>query len=301
MSPEKAGSIPRWLPYATVLVIAGIMAYSLRSSWNEFLTLHPSLLWRPFLAAFCLQALGLGMAALVWSLILAAVNKEKDWRRDFRVFLQTNLVRKLPGPFWFLVSRGYLYRQAGVRFPTVALASALETTLMALAGLMILLFVLPFQQGPGAGWPFYWLVPPLVLGAVLIHPPVFNMFGRWVGRRFQMASFTGVDLSWRRLLVLLILNLVILLLGGLVLFFLANTLFPVPWKALGNITAAWAGGMVGTAILFWLPGGLGLVDGLLFYSFSGAVTAPAALLITAFWRACSFLFALFWAMVAKRL
>jgi hypothetical protein len=172
---------------------------------------------------------------------------------------------------------------------------------MGLAGLIVLLLMLPFQQGPGVGWPVYWLGIPLVLGVILIHPSIFHLFVSWIRRRFQVASFVGVDLNWKRLGFLLILNIIILFLGGLVLFFLANTLFPVPWKALGKITAAWAGGIVGTTVLFWLPGGLGVVDGLLFYAFSESVTGPAALLITAFWRICSFLFALFWAMLTRRL
>ena len=174
-------SVKPWLkrakPYLRWFVLAltlGFVLHTLRQNWQQVLSLR----FAPYAIAQLLLALGITLAAHIWSgwvwywilrLLAAPIPREGA----IIAYLKTNLGKYLPGNVWHFVGRIQFLRAADTPTGTAITGVILEPLLMAVAALAIAMVSLPAN----------WLQGVILVGGlVAIHPRVLNPILKWLAQ-----------------------------------------------------------------------------------------------------------------------
>jgi hypothetical protein len=92
------------------------------------------------------------------------------------------------------------------------------------------------------------------------------------------------ELSWRKILQVFICELLVILLGGIALFLMLATIYPVRPIGVGGAILGWALTIVASSIFFWLPFDFGLSSGVLTVVLGTFIPTPVALVTVVMWR-----------------
>jgi hypothetical protein len=159
----------------------------------------------------------------------------------------------VPGGFWSLVSRSVLYERQGLSGIYVAAASIVESVLIGLAGLMVYSLsatLIPFES--------IWLRPGIALAIAalafaLIQPPIFNRAIGWLLSRLYPNNGPAVSLRYVDLGSWLILEAILVVIGGSSIYLLLCGLTTVPAGLFVPVISAWAAAVIAGNLLFWMP------------------------------------------------
>lgn len=236
------------------LLAAGIiLATLLYRERAVLLTYDWQLRWGYLGLGFGLLLLGLVLAALVWASIMRTLGSGVTHSDHLRYYVISHLARRLPGTVWYVASRGYLYRQHGESVPFIALASALELLITTVSGALVTLFfgaistTLSTLQMLG-------LLATVVVGGLATHPALV----RWGLRRLGQANAPLPP--YRAILQWLGAYLLIWVLGGLILYCIANAVTNVDLRTAPYIIGSWSLVGVLAVTVFFLPSNLGLTE-----------------------------------------
>jgi glycosyltransferase 2 family protein len=224
------------------------------------------------------------MGAVVWQLILYGLGQPFSWIATMRAHLYANLAKYMPGYAWQLVSKAWLTRQLGVPTDTTGVAMGIELLLTAVAGLVVVLALVPAHLVNQLLLGRYL---PLImrLGSVLLVvglgalPAVLRVLFRKTGRT-RLAQAVNAPALWAAGLVML--------LGWLVLgagyWLLGAALTPLSLSVLPlfcfTLTASF---LAGLAVIF-VPMGLGVREALMVAILGGALSSSTAVILAGILR-----------------
>jgi hypothetical protein len=289
----------RVLGYLIIAFLLSVIAYSLVKSWREMDVSQFTFDARYLAASFIPHAVGLALAALGWGLIIRRLDCESSLLKSAKIYYYANVPKNLPGTFWYIIGRVYLHEREGVTKTISTIAIALELVLSILASAVVYMVCLLLRPGSSViDWRYIFLV--FLGGAALLHPAVFN---RGVNRLINLLSRQQgikVTLRFQDICLWLALYIVIIGIGGGVLFLLVNAVYPTSLDRLPLITRAWAISVILSSLAFWIPVRLGIRDGILVVALSAFLPISAAVLIALLWRVWIALGEIFWALVATR-
>ncbi len=280
----------RWLAVFVSVVFMASLAGLVYVGRNQLAAYQ----WRfrpvPALSAFGAFSLALWLAARVWASIATTLGNYASPAEHERIFVISNAVKRIPGPFWYIIGRAYLYRRHGFGLKYASVASAVELFVAIIGGMLVLLGFAPLVAGATTASA---LVTVAVLGAMLLAALVLPGTQRMVGQ------FVGGPVRVRpRQLVFWVLSYsLIWVLGGVVLFFILNTFASVPWQALGFITGAWVLVGVSSTLLVFLPSNFGVLEIGLGALLSTLVPTSVAFVLALLSRASLMVFEFVWALV----
>ncbi len=233
---------------ALVVPALAVIAYQTWRNWEQL----RSYTWevRPGLWAvgFGAYSVALLCELVAWNVLMGRLGGVRHFRTNGRLYCVSNLSKRLPGVVWYLAGRAMLYREEGVPAAVALSGSALELALVAATGPIAYFLALPWAavsgfQGTGAavrppGWMLPAAIAALVLGGVVLQPPIFNRVAAFFLRR--MGSPTRVAVGYRDILPLVPLYLVAWAMGGVLLYVVARSLYPLPLGALSATLGLWA-------------------------------------------------------------
>lgn len=122
--------------------------------------------------AYCLE---LALLFLGWEYILTSLTGFGNWRARIYVFFVSILGKRVPTPVFYLGSRFSMYKSQDISRKTVALSSIIESSLIILAGTLILGVSFPFVTDTlirGIGI-YSLVVGALFLIILMLFPKVF--------------------------------------------------------------------------------------------------------------------------------
>lgn len=279
--------VRRAITVALTLVAVASMAALLRANWDTLRAFEWHIRPIPLLLSFLAYSITLAFAILAWGSIMISLGTSVPWREHVRIYSVSNLARRLPGVLWHVVGRIALYDHEKAGPAAISVGSALEIVLMTLSGIALALMTWPTmtteQVQPAL------IVGGLLLGLALIHPRVLSIPLRWV--RVPREAALRPRLRYRQTLGWLILYGGSWLAGGIIVYAVIATIYPLSFAQLLPTIGAWSlSGMVSMVAAF-LPVGLGLRElalGLLLSSFLpdglGIVVAIAIRLLLTFYE-----------------
>jgi hypothetical protein len=281
-------------------VIFGVIAYSLFKSWRQVDLSSLTLDARYLFASLVPHAVGMALAALGWGLIVQRLDSESSLLQSAKIYYYTNVPKNLPGTVWYLFGRVYLHEKEGLTKTITTVAMVLEMIVILLASALVYMVCLMLQPGSGVvDWRYILLL--LVAGAVVLHPAVFNQVVNWVLNKLGQPGVANVRMQFRDIGLWLVVYVVVIAIGGAALFLLVNAVYPVAVGTFPLITRAWAISVILSSLVFWLPGHLGIRDGILVMALGSFVPVSTALVIALLWRVWMALDELLWALIATRL
>jgi len=233
----------------------------------------------PLIASFLVSCPGFVLAALTWRRILGCYGIRQSARDDLRIYSYGTVALALPGGIWSIISRSAGYQRLGVSPGRVAAASVIETLVIGVASLAVYAVAVVLHpqislwQRPEIGAGFAALV------LIVIHPRVFTPFSRWLQQRTRSGSETLlVDFTLRELVSWIFLEALVVLIGGLAVLVLLNSLGESPETVIIPVIAAWAAASAASNLFFWLPGTPILRDGVMILVLAPSLSLPIALI-----------------------
>ncbi|MFV9506372.1 MAG: hypothetical protein AB4911_17615 [Oscillochloridaceae bacterium umkhey_bin13] len=294
---------PRWRRAAVALLVLAGLAVALvivARDWANLVAYD----WRfdgPYLALSAVAYAGaLALAVVAWATVMRALRAHLAWRQHARFYLYSWLARRLPTPAPFVASRVLLYEQAGVP-PRLTLIGMLWEQIMLIASagvLVVILFPLtPLLSGSIPVVP----VALIALGSLILvmQPRILGAGLNWFLRRWGREPLNDY-LGLRATLGVLALHSLLWLLGGMILFLMVRSIYPLEWAALPLIIQIWAAsGLVGS-LAFVVPVDLGFRDVSMAVLLTLVVPLSVALIIVVLLRLWITVNEIFWAMVFSR-
>ncbi len=185
----------------------------------------------------------------------------------------------LPGGIWSIVGRSSLYSRLGSSGLQVAAAGVVETVLSGAGGLLVYAITSIFTPGidvwkqPAVGLIFGFLA------LVMIFPPIFNRLTGWVLAKSQpkQAALLQVRYNFADLACWILLEAVVVIIGGLAIFIFLRSIAEVPFGVAPRIILAWGAASAVSNLFFWLPGTMLIRDGVM-----ALVLVPEMILAMAF-------------------
>jgi hypothetical protein len=143
-----------------------------------------------------------------------------------------------------------------------------------------------------------WIVLGVVLSLVVVHPRVLRLPLQWLGD--QSAHSARTELHYGRVLSWLFLYACVWLVGGLVLFGLIETLYPLPLDRLPQVIGAWSLSGLVAVLAAVLPVGLGLRELALSLLLANIIPEGIAVVIAILARLLFTLYEVAWVLLVHR-
>jgi hypothetical protein len=245
-----------------------------------------------FLVAGLVYAGDLALAIIGWGLIVGTLGEVWDWPQHFRIYCITSVTRRLPGTMWYMLGRIVMYERLRVARSVTAIAGGVEFAATILGGLLVAIITWPIALSGRQINPL-WFVAGLLLGALLINPPML----RAVLRRISPQS-APLDLRYRQLFGWMLLYACVWCGGGGVLYVLTNTIHPLPLTMLATLIGIWATSGLVSLLLSFIPFGLGIQELALSALLAPYVGGPEAIVIALLMRGVLTINEVLWALIA---
>ncbi len=244
-----------WRPLLTGLLLAPALGWIAWNAYRNWGTLSGSS-WtpRPVLLAASLAVFSAAFFAVLWGWgrIVGHVAGFGRFFPNARVYALSNLPRRIPGPFWYMLGRVHLYRAEGVAPTETLVATVLEILLLITTGAVTALLAQPFSQ---THHPVQvGLTASLFLVALLLlQPAVFNHIAHSLLKR--MGGNGPVAVTYRGLGLPALAYFLGWVLTGTSLFLAARAVVSLPWARLPETIGLWAiSGTIGLLTSLFLFG-----------------------------------------------
>jgi glycosyltransferase 2 family protein len=242
----------------------------------------PDVDWRFRPVALMLAILGLTIlvagSAAIWRRLVRALGPEIPALRAQAIWSISALGRYVPTAALLPVLRMALCERQGAA-KRIILASIVYEIALVLTGSVILgaYFVITLPELAGQAQRFAVLALP-VLAVILLHPRIFHRLADYVLRRLGRDPLPAALGQWR-ILEFLAVYLVILVLAGLSLYALAQSLYPVGIEDLPTVVGAFSVATLFSFLAFLVPGGLVAREAAMTLALSPIMPAAPALAI----------------------
>lgn len=252
--------------------VTALLIWRLRAEWGKFRELELSLRpWPLAVSGVCFFA---GFCALVegWRRLVRALGFSVPYRDAFRVVVRSSLGRYIPGKVWAAAGLVYLGRGAGVPVKIGGAAAVISTVLLVLTGALVAFYRL------GSSLPPLLRLLPAALGVFFLLLALHRRVWGWGERLFSRFGRGSLPACRRRDLLGTLPFYFFFWIGmGVGFVFAVASLvgkFPV---ASAELVSAYALAYAGGVLAVFVPGGLGVREGLLAFYLSGLLPEPLPL------------------------
>ena len=229
-------------------------AYGVYRDWGELSTHQWSINYSYLAFSLLLYGLIFFLNIWVWSSIAARLCQVTSFSRNLQAYCQANLAARLPGPLWHVGARVYLYQKEGVGRSFTLVGTFLELALKIASGVLISLVTLPFYVGETSLLPRYRTPTLMGLSLLLLISPLLLKKGVPLLTARLAGEETVLDL--RDTLLWSAEYSLCWLLGGLMLYWVANVVYPLPPTYAPTVIHIATTSVTLATVASLLPGGL---------------------------------------------
>ncbi len=235
--------------------------------------------WKILGGSFLLFILGLLLAAFVWANLMQAFGSRLPFSSHVTFFIISNVAKRLPGTVWYIVGRGYLYKQQRESLRLVSIASTVELLLQTASGILVAIAFSGFSLPSTWALPWWYsLVVFLVgLGVLLLLPRLLTTLSL---RLLRQEAQLPLAFSFSQIFRWTIFYSFIWMLGGGILFLVTLLYIPVSPTRLPFYISVWCTVGVLSLIVFFLPSNFGITEVGLSLFLSTVMPSSVAVLIS---------------------
>ncbi len=298
--------VPRWTQ--GLILLAAVALYSLLilrvvRSWDTE-ALRDIQIWLPGIVfASLTQIVGYLLFVGLWARLFNWLNYPLHFFKHLKVYAYSGLANKLPGFFWSVATKIYLYGRYGVARSATAVNIGLELLMMSVAASVLTLAVSMLSSRHEAFLPLWVSSSALLLCLAGSHPRVLQLLLRRLPNQNLAASFER--LRWSQVLLSISGYAMVILLGGTCLFGVMSAVVGFDPGLYLLAVQTWALTMLWSTLLAWLPADFGLRQGpflvMLTAVFPGSLVVVLLLawrlwfnVMELLWGGCGLAIALFW-------
>jgi glycosyltransferase 2 family protein len=263
-----------------MLVAAGcfwFLASRLIHDWNRIpwdrVHLNVPVLCSAFLVMFGWMFL----YGLTWKVLLAGLGETISVFNSTAVLAVSQIGKYVPGKIWFTVGRMYLGKQHGVNEAKTAVSTVMEIALSLLGAVILFglaVLLVPRAMIPGRAYLAFLLIPFCI---VAVYPPILNRVTGFVLRKLHQ-PIVKIRMSFRRLLGVLGLYVLMWIVQGTGCFLLVRSFYPLGLSGLPMVAGAFALSWILGFIVLISPAGLGIREGIFTFALQLVVPEPVAII-----------------------
>ena len=226
---------------------------------------------------------------VLWRWLLARLGCKIPLSAAFRIFSLSSLGRYLPGKVWQVVGMVYLGRKEGVRAEAGVWAALLAQILAVLSGFLVTFAALLLEQKRMLAplldrlgiesISLWWFILPLVVILALLHPRIIERITNLLLRLLKREPIR-FELSYPGLLGFFLLYLVSWLCYGSAFYLFLASVNPLPITDWVVVTGGFAAAYIVGLLAIFVPGGLGVREGLLALFLAGLVGSGVAVALS---------------------
>ncbi len=254
------------------LLIFGFLVLTVVNQWDQIRAsgVHFQVEW--LIPAFVILPIYYALNALAWDLILRFLGFPIGVLRAQVVWGQPLLARYVPGSVLYVLARLVLSERAGVprRITIASLVYEQALSLTAAVSLAAYFVIIhPDLQGQPIRWAVVLVVPAAI---VVLHPRIFGpLANRLLGAFGREPLPETVPL--RGVLLMLVYFTLNWCLAGLAVYFVARSVFDIPFSEVATVGSAQALGYVAALLTIVAPAGLGVRDAAFAWGVKAALPA----------------------------
>jgi len=262
---------------ALTLILAscsiGVLLFLLLRNYSTLRTYDWQLHWAFVIGGIFIPMPGLFLAAVIWADMMQTLHSKITFADHLRYYFMSHLGRRLPGTLWYLAGRSYLYKQQNESLTIPGTASGLELIVTIFSGVLMTLLFIGYVYTQLSRFYILGLIIFGIVGLTGLQPTVIQ----YVLRRLKAPEIP--HLAYRQIIRWLLGYSLIWLMGGVLLFVIANSVILVPLANLPFMISIWC--LVGTLsfIVFFLPSNLGFTEVGLSLLLSNIIPSTWAVLI----------------------
>jgi glycosyltransferase 2 family protein len=285
--PAGRGRTTAWRVAQAVFIAAIVLfiARYLRHAWPAVDAYHWRLRPGLLVVSAVLVLVFYVLSALVWWLILRGSGLRPEPILTVATWGKSILARYLPGNVFMFVSRGWMSYRQGLDVDRVSAGMVYEQALNVAAALVVTAALFPFWRYERRVTAWALLAIPVIV--IVLHPRVFAPLAALLLRLLHRPPLTRV-LSLPVVLGLLAAFAGLWLVAGLALWTFAAAVTNVTAAAYPQITAGYAVAFVVGMVVFFVPSGIGVREGVLAAAtasvFAGGGVALAWALLARLWQ-----------------
>lgn len=249
------------------LCLIGYVIYLGWQSRIELVYLVNNADWSHFTLVVLLYLATLILASTIWTIIMRTMDGSLVWWTHVCIYLVTFMTRRLPGTVWYIGGRVVLYKQLGVPGIKTATGSGIELMISFVANCMLAMLFLPF----GLGLSNYWFIPfgiASLLGLLMLEPSILEK----IMIKFKRPLPKPIE-RWR-IVTWLFLRMLLVLVGGLMIFQTIRVFLPLTNETLFLVLGARAISGAASMLSFFLPSSMGIYD-LTMIAFLATIMPPS--------------------------
>jgi len=285
----------KWIRNASSVLLVAVSVYYLActafSYTGEINWRSNHLNWQSLLVSFALSLLSIGLGAIVWYLIICSLGSRLSIWSSWNVQVTSNLAKYIPGYAWQILGKAYLTQRYRVPSAVVILGIIIELAGLFLTGVLMALLSLPEALVKGTDLTKHYEVQiqnlittrPVLLVIisliVLFIPYYFHFIIHFLKLRAEHIRIR-ISFYWASLAVYL----VAWLFHGLTLQTLISAIGE-PIDGISTLTTfIMAISYIVSLLALFVPGGIGVREGVLVYFLAGSVSGGAAVMVAVMMR-----------------
>lgn len=268
----------RILQLVFIFLPLGLVFQSIEQNWQALTEFRWQVNFFGLALSVLLLVAAFGLFPLSVQQTLAGVSQRIRFPIAYWAYFITQLSKYLPGGIWIVPGRAFALQRYDVSFVASGVAMLMEVSLLIFAGIIVFVpywLIIGIEQTSIEWW---WPVLVIVPIAVFLNPVVFNyLFIRLL--KLMGKSDVRINLSFRRLSLILLIDILFWLVTGAGFYFLVASVQPVPISSWLALTSAFSMAWVIGFLAFLTPAGFGVREGALALLLTPLLPAPLPALI----------------------
>jgi glycosyltransferase 2 family protein len=212
----------------------------------------------------------------IWRKLLALLERSLGFRKAFKIWFYSSLGKYVPGKLWSVLGMVYMCEREGIS-RTASLTSAILNQALNIIGGLFLVVLLSGTKFFGSV-PRILYLPIILIFVFFLYPPVMEKalnFGlKWLKK--EQIKF---ELSFGQTLLFTLFFMLTWVLYGLAFNLFIKSLTDCSLRLLPFLTSAFAFSYIVGFLSIFVPGGLGVREGVLILSLSTYFPVPVATLV----------------------
>jgi glycosyltransferase 2 family protein len=258
-------------------VVLFFLIRTLVASWAQIIAFPWHFRALPLIGSLGVSIIAGVFWASVWRLMVVQTGSSIAWADGVRVYLVSNLAKYVPGSIWGYVSRAYLGRDYGVTLARVGVSTVWEVGFAIVASLLLTVMALPFLPVKLPVRVFSLVVAVAVISLILLLPPVFSRWMRFLGRSWPTAE--SLVFRWHDFGMYLGAAFLTQVLVGTAFFLFAAALVDLSPRDWWGLASAWSFSSTAGLVILLAPYGLGVREGVLTLFLRAFMPLGAAVLV----------------------
>ncbi len=257
-------------------------------NWNKVRNYQWELDYPLLIVSFFLFGLVYLYLIKIWLSLLGRLDSHIPFWKMFKIWFLSNLGKYLPGKVWTVVGIIYLLEKEGVPkrkgLTTAIIGQALSVLSALLLSFILLGYTLYekiFSKNPAVF--FLAIFFSIAVFIFIAYPKLLEMVINF-GLRLVKKEGISLELKAKDLLAYLVYYALSWLLFGLAFIFFVKSVTPVGWNLYISLTGAFAFSLTIGFMAVFVPGGLGVREGILVLLLSLYFPLPVATLLSIFSR-----------------